>query len=51
MTSFAFMFISGVMLGIELIPQEEETPERGFNWGVVIDLFIIRIVVKNYTVE
>lgn len=41
-------FISGVMFGVELAsPEEEDT----FDWGLLIDLGIIRIMFFSESVE
>ena len=35
-----FYLISGMMLGFEYVPYQED----GFNHGIVIDIFVLRIM-------
>lgn len=45
MTELTFNFIPGMMVGLEFV-NTEEYPEM--NWGVVVDLLILRVMLFNW---
>ena len=47
MTQIHFMFISGVMLGFELI-DKHELEDPNFQFGIVMDLLIFRCILYFY---
>lgn len=38
-----FHWISGLMFGLELV-QDDDFPEKGVKWGIVMDLFVLRVM-------
>lgn len=48
MFGFQFNFISGVMLGLELIGPDDAEFDEPFEFGIVVDLLIIRFIFIAY---
>ena len=48
MVGFHFQFISGVMLGLELIGPDDAEFDEPFEFGIVVDLLIVRFIFIVY---